>query len=58
MLTKERLMEIVIELLDNNSDMGDVSNDNYSEEAKYCHAFNDGVMCLYKAIKEELGGLG
>jgi len=58
MLTKEKLMEITIEILDNDGDIEDVSNDNYSEEAKYCYAFNDGVMCLYNRIKEELGGLG
>lgn len=58
MLTKEKLMEIVIETLDNDGDIEDVSDDNYSEEAKYCYAFNDGVMCLYNKIKEELGGLG
>lgn len=58
MLTKERLMEIAIELLDNGGDVGDVSDDNYSEEAKYCYAFNDGVVCLYNKIKDELGGLG
>lgn len=58
MLTKEKLMEITIETLDNDGDIEDVSEDNYSEEAKYCYAFNDGVMCLYNKIKDELGGLG
>lgn len=58
MLTKEKLMEITIETLDNDGDIGVVSDDNYSEKAKYCYAFNDGVMYLYNKIKEELGGLG
>ena len=57
MLTKERLMEITIELLDNN-DFVDISDEKYVVEAKYACAFNDGVMELYKRIKEELGGLG
>ena len=58
MLTKEKLLEITIEILDNGGDIEDVSKDNYSEEAKYCYAFNDGVMSLYERIKDELGGLG
>lgn len=58
MLTKEKLMEITIEILDNDGGIEVASDDNYSEEAKYCYAFNNGVMCLYNKIKEELGGLG